>query len=134
MRQVTPLGLFGSISSQSFFRSNADQIEALSGHIPMRERACVSEYLKTAPVVIALMGYTVDVVGEKFSVMGGSAIHSDGAYYWRRDTAEYVEVYGTLLPVEFMERGAKAGWRTPFLTDEEIMEIDAFFMSLRESE
>ncbi|MEZ3183124.1 hypothetical protein KYY02_32030 [Streptomyces pimonensis] len=43
------------------------------------------------------MGHTEDVVDQKFPVVGGSTLHSDGIYYWRRDTAEYVETYGTHL-------------------------------------
>ncbi|WP_121749963.1 hypothetical protein [Streptomyces sp. E2N166] len=131
MRQVTPLGLFGSISGQSHFSRNAEEIKALSGHMPLHERPRVAEYLRAAPVIIALMGHTEDVVDQKFSVMGGSALHSDGTYYWRRDTAEYVETYGTRLPSAFMEHGARTDWHAPSLTDEEIMDIDDFFMSLR---
>ncbi|MCL7381281.1 hypothetical protein [Streptomyces sp. 35G-GA-8] len=131
MRQVTPLGLFGSISGQSRFSRNAEEIKELSGQIPVHERARVAEYLRAAPVIIALMGHTEDVLGQKFSVMGGSALHSDGTYYWRRDTAEYVETYGTRLPSAFMEHGARVKWIVPPLTDEEVMEIDDFFMSLR---
>ncbi|MFE7538046.1 hypothetical protein ACFU67_27670 [Streptomyces rhizosphaericola] len=93
----------------------------------------MSDYLKAAPVIIALMGYTEDVVDGRFSVMGGSAIHSDGKYYWRRDTAEYVETYGSLLPAEFIRHGAAHGWTVPPLTDDEIADIDDFFMSLRRS-
>ncbi|KOT40613.1 hypothetical protein ADK41_12110 [Streptomyces caelestis] len=99
--------------------------------MPLHERARAAEYLRTAPVIIALMGHTEDVVDQKFSVMGGSALHSDGTYYWRRDTAEYVETYGTRLPSAFMEHGGRTDWHAPSLTDEEIMDIDDFFMSLR---
>ncbi|MCH0561410.1 hypothetical protein [Streptomyces sp. MUM 16J] len=131
MRQVKPLGLFGKMARQSRFSEDAEAIKALSGHIAAHERARIAQYLRAAPVIIALTGYTEDVIGGKFSVTGGSAIHSDGTYYWRRDTAEYVETYGTQLPPEFMEHGTKKGWRTPSLTSEEIMEIDDFFMDLR---
>ncbi|MFD5752221.1 hypothetical protein [Streptomyces sp. NPDC127033] len=131
MRQVIPLGLFGTLSGNSRFSRNAEEIKKISGQVPVDEHAHVAEYLRTAPVIIALMGYTEDVVGQEFSVMGGSALHSDGTYYWRRDTADYVEIYGTLLPAEFMEHGTKTEWHAPFLTDIEIMEIDDYFMSLR---
>ncbi|MEU9350721.1 hypothetical protein AB0D65_06800 [Streptomyces griseoloalbus] len=131
MRHVTPLGLFGSLSGQSHFSRNAEEIKALSGQIPLNERPRAAEYLRAAPVIIALMGYTEDVVDQRFSVMGGSALHSDGTYYWRRDTAEYVETHGTSLPSAFMDHGATMEWRAPSLTEEEIMEIDDFFMSLR---
>ncbi|MEV0253787.1 hypothetical protein AB0H82_05840 [Streptomyces sp. NPDC050732] len=131
MRQVTPLGLFGDSSSQSHFTGRADEIRELSGQLPVNERGRVAEYLRTAPVIIALMGFTEDVVGTEFSVMGGSALHSDGTFYWRRDTAEYVETYGTGLPSAFMEHGARLAWRVPSLTDEEVLEIDDFFMFLR---
>ncbi|WP_353945223.1 hypothetical protein ABII15_29120 [Streptomyces sp. HUAS MG91] len=131
MRQVKPLGLFGNHASQSIFSSSADDIKALSEHIPAPERARVAEYLKAAPVIIALMGYSEDVVGNRFAVTGGTAIQSDGTYYWRRDTAEYVLHYGTGLPRPFIEHGAARQWKAPTLTNEEIMDIDDFFMSLR---
>ncbi|MER6240081.1 hypothetical protein ABT185_29195 [Streptomyces clavifer] len=131
MRQVTPLGFFSSISSQSRFSVNAEGIKKLSGQMPVHDCSRVAEYLRRAPVIIALMGYTEDVVGKKFGVMGGSALHSDGTYYWRRDTAEYVETYRTGLPSGFMEHGARVQWSVPHLSDAEILEIDDFFESLR---
>lgn len=131
MRQVTPLGLFGDSSDQAHFTDRADGLRAVSGQLPVHDRARVAEYLRTAPVIVALMGFTEDVVGTAFSVMGGSALHSDGTFYWRRDTAEYVETYGTGLPPAFMEHGARLAWRAPSLTDEEVLEIDDFFMDLR---
>ncbi|MVO86253.1 hypothetical protein GPA10_16175 [Streptomyces sp. p1417] len=42
-----------------------------------------------------------------------------------------METHGTGLPSGFMAHGGWAGWSVPSLIDEEIMEVDDFFMSLR---
>ena len=47
------------------------------------------------------MEQTDDVIDGRFTVAGGSAILTDGAYFWRLDTADYVEAYGVRLPEEF---------------------------------
>ncbi|MGW3625979.1 hypothetical protein [Streptomyces sp. NPDC000880] len=131
MREVAPLGIFGRIASQSAFSRLAGELREDSGAIPYEERAVIAEYLRNAPVVIALMGYTEDILGGRFSVTGGSAIHSDGRYFWRRDAAEYIEHYGTRLPDAFLLAGRKDNWRPARLSQDEVLDIDDYFMWLR---
>ncbi len=52
-------------------------------------------------------------MGGRFDVAGGSGILTDGAYYWRTDTADYVEHYWTGLPDEFLRHGRSLGWMAP---------------------
>ncbi|URN14812.1 MULTISPECIES: hypothetical protein [Streptomyces] len=131
MRQVTPLGIFGRIADQSAFaRLVKDLVEGSEG-IPKGERAAIGAYLRDAPVILALMGYTEDVLEGRFAVTGGSAIHSDGTWFWRRDTAEYVETYGTGLPEDFLRAGRAAQWSTPRLTREEVQDIEDYFVWAR---
>lgn len=131
MRQVAPLGFFGQIASQSAFSQQANDMRQRSEEIPPGERARIAEYLRNAPVIIALMGYSEDVLEGRFSVTGGSAILSDGTYFWRRDAAEYVENYGTGLPSEFMQTGHERNWERVDLSQDEVLDIDDYFMWLR---
>jgi hypothetical protein len=62
-------------------------------------------------VIFAIMEQTFDRLQRRFIVGGGSAIHSDGVYFWRCDTANYVETYRMALPTEFLRHGAACGWR-----------------------
>ncbi|GAA1576687.1 hypothetical protein GCM10009804_36640 [Kribbella hippodromi] len=55
-------------------------------------------YLAGCPLFLAWMEYTTDLIGGRFGVSGGSAIASDGVYYWRLDAAEYVREYGIVVP------------------------------------
>ncbi|MCP9985594.1 hypothetical protein LUX01_01635 [Streptomyces sudanensis] len=131
MRQVTPLGIFGRIAGQSAFaRLVKDLVEGSEG-IPKGERAAIGAYLRDAPVILALMGYTEDVLEGRFAVTGGSAIYSDGTWFWRRDTAEYVETYGTGLPEDFLRAGRAAQWSTPRLTRGEVQDIEDYFVWAR---
>jgi hypothetical protein len=70
------------------------------------------------------MEYTRDVIDDKFGVSGGSAILTDGAFYWRRDAAEYVDHYGIALLDAFLVHGRGLLWIPPVLTRERVLEID----------
>lgn len=105
------------------------EIERLAGAIVGAQRERVANYLRTCPVVIAIMEHTYDVLGRVFSVAGGSAIHTDGVYYWRRDAAEYVDHYGVSLPSDFLARGKRTQWVPPSLTAAEILAIDDYLVT-----
>jgi hypothetical protein len=81
-----PLGVFELL---------AHELEPLKGAVPPQLRPMVAHHLREGSVVLPVMEYTDDVVGGAFGVSGGSGVLSDGAYYWRRDGAEYVAQYGT---------------------------------------
>ncbi|MFF8607098.1 hypothetical protein ACF06X_14250 [Streptomyces sp. NPDC015346] len=128
---MAPLGAFGRIAGQSAFSRTAKRLVEGSGAIPEDERAAIGAYLRNAPVIIALMGYSEDVLEGRFSVTGGSAVLSDGTWFWRRDAAEYVERYGTALPEDFLRNGRAARWTPARLTRDEVLDIDDYFMWLR---
>ncbi|MBQ0853219.1 hypothetical protein J8N05_34200 [Streptomyces sp. BH-SS-21] len=131
MRQVLPLGVFGVLESQSAFARRAEELRRLGDAVPEGERARVAAYLRDASPVIALMGYSEDVLEGAFSVVGGTAVLSDGRFFWRRDAAEYVERYGIRLPDAFMKQGREKGWTGTALSQAEILEIDDYFTWLR---
>lgn len=129
MKPVKPLGIFGQIHSQRSIAAMRDELAARVGGIPEADRRQVSEYLRSGSVVIALMEHTTDVIDGKFSSAGGSGIFTDGEYYWRGDTALYVEHYGIELPSEFMDYGSGIHWTSPKLTQDEILDIDDYLVS-----
>ncbi|MEU7278762.1 hypothetical protein AB0A69_08310 [Streptomyces sp. NPDC045431] len=128
---MIPLGVFGRIAGQSAFSRVAKELAEGGGAIPEDERGAIGAYLRNAPVIIALMGYTEDVLEGRFAVTGGSAILSDGTWFWRRDAAEYVETYGTSLPEDFLRGGRATRWSPARLTRDEVLDVDDYFMWLR---
>ncbi len=86
----------------------------------------VSAYLRAGSVVLAIMEQTVDLVGAKFSVAGGSAIQTDGEFFWRMDTADYIDAYRVALPDEFLLQRLEAGWSQRVLTRQEMIDVDRF--------
>ncbi|MDV9174287.1 hypothetical protein R6V09_29790 [Streptomyces sp. W16] len=133
MTNIAPLGIFGRIASQSAFSENSDELRQRIGAIPVGERAKISEYLRSGTPVIALMGFSEDVLGNKFSRSGGTAIMSDGRFFWRFDAADYVEHYGIELPAEFLSYGAARQWVPPVLSREEVAAVDHRLGELRRS-
>lgn len=105
-----PLGALAPIDS-----STPWAVERLdrSAPLPRDLRTTIAAYLRSCPLCIPWMGYTDDEIGGTFSVAGGSAIASDGVYYWRLDAADYVEVYGVAVPEEAIAHFAASGWRPP---------------------
>ncbi|MFK0159354.1 hypothetical protein ACIQVL_33070 [Streptomyces sp. NPDC090499] len=103
------------------------------GEIPAGERARIAEYLRSGTSVIALMGFSEDILGNKFSRSGGTAIMSDGRFFWRLDAADYVEHYGIGLPEEFLSHGVARQWVAPVLSREEVAAVDRRLMELRRS-
>ena len=131
MTNVAPLGIFGRIASQSAFAENADELRRRAGEIPDGEREKIAEYLRSGTPVIALMGFSEDVLGSKFSRSGGTAIMSDGRFFWRLDAADYVEHYGIGLPEEFIAHGTARQWIAPTLSRDEVIDVDDRLGELR---
>lgn len=100
-------------------REIVDRLRALSNAIPTSQRQQISNYLRQSSMLIPVMEHTSDVLGRAFEVPGGSAICTDGAYYWRLDAANYVLHYGIELPEEFLAQAANRNWIPPTLTNEE---------------
>ncbi|MEW2299513.1 hypothetical protein AB0958_05925 [Streptomyces sp. NPDC006655] len=133
MTNITPLGIFGRIASQSAFSGTADELRQRAGAIPVGERAKIAEYLRSGTPVIALMGFSEDILDSNFSRSGGTAIMSDGRFFWRLDAADYVEHYGIELPAEFLSHGAARHWVPPVLSREEVAAVDHRLGELRRS-
>ncbi|MGV9564993.1 hypothetical protein [Streptomyces sp. NPDC003480] len=131
MTNVVPLGTFGRIASQSAFAENADELRRRVGEIPEGEREKIAEYLRSGTPIIALMGFSEDILGNKFSRSGGTAIMSDGRFFWRLDAADYVEYYGIGLPEEFIAHGTARQWIAPTLSRDEVIEVDDRLGELR---
>lgn len=123
---VAPLGIFGVIASQREFEQLRDDLLVLKGAIPENERPWIARYLRAGAIVAAIMEYTRDVVGGAFGVSGGSAINTDGAYYWRVDAADYVEHYGVGLPDSFLCHGRALQWVAPAVSPEDVLLIDKY--------
>ncbi|MFF9623796.1 hypothetical protein [Streptomyces griseosporeus] len=128
---VTPLGIFGRIASQSAFAENADELRRQVGAIPEGDRKKIAAYLRSGTPVIALMGFSEDVLGNRFSRPGGTALMSDGRFFWRLDAADYVEHYGTRLPEEFLTHGTARQWSPRPLTRDEVIAVDDRLAELR---
>jgi hypothetical protein len=101
------------------------------GAIPEGERKKIADYLRAGTPVVALMGFSEDVLGNRFSRPGGTALMSDGRFFWRLDAADYVEHYGTALPEEFLAHGAAQQWIPRPVTRDEIIELDDHLVELR---
>ena len=106
--QWPPAALFGSV-----------------GGVEEELRTHVASYLRAGTIFFAWMEYTRDVVGDAFGVSGGSAVLSDGRFYWRADAAEYVETYGIAIPVEAIDHMRSRQWIPPIIAEgsDEYLEI-----------
>lgn len=131
MTNVAPLGLFGRIAGRSAFEAHREELRRGVGAISEKERGGIVEYLRSGTPVIALMGFSEDVLGNKFSRSGGTAIMSDGRFFWRLDAADYVEHYGIGLPEDFIAYGESRHWIPPVLSREEVAAVDSHLCHLR---
>jgi hypothetical protein len=125
---IEPLGVFGVVAGQPEFERLRGELSALVGVIPEAERPSIGKYLRSGAIVFAIMEHTRDILGQAFQVAGGSAILTDGAFYWRLEAADYVEHYGVALPEAFLERGRTIGWSARSLTKDEVLRIDRYLM------
>jgi hypothetical protein len=86
-------------------------------------RARVAAYLEGCPVFLAWMEHTYDEIGRRFEVPGGSAIASDGTFYWRLDGVQYIKEYGILVPEEAISHFEALGWEPPSLDRQDYLSI-----------
>lgn len=107
------------------------ELRRLSGQMPQHLRGVVALYLRNCPIILALMEHTRDRLESRFSVSGGSAVLSDGTYFWRLDGANYVETYGVALPQDFIAHGESRRWEPPSLGHEQLLSIDKQLSSKR---
>ncbi|MFI7025455.1 hypothetical protein ACIBMZ_22350 [Micromonospora sp. NPDC049900] len=65
---------------------------------------------------------------------GGSAIASDGVYYWRLDAVEYIKEYGIPVPDEALHHFEAKDWRPPEFDRQEYFAIYEKLTELLESD
>ena len=123
---VSGLGVFGGNKNSEQLRS---ALQPLIGAIPHADRKRAAKYLRGGALIQPWMTYTSDVLGDKFGVSGGTAVLSDGTYYWRGDAAEYVEYYGIEIPSTALKHMERLGWTSPALSVETCRLIDRFLMT-----
>jgi len=99
---LSPLGVFAVLGLADRPDTTRAAIRRLVGRIPAASRGPLAQYLRCARMVMPFMENTVDLLDGKFSVPGGSAIMTDGVYFWRLDAADYVAEYGVQLPLAFL--------------------------------
>lgn len=115
--------LFQSTADPGSGEFSRDELVGISGKLPSELLPVVAGYLRSAPMFLAWMELSEDLIDGSFRVPGGSAINSDGTYYWRLDTAAYVEHYGIELPADFMQHAGARNWEPVKLDEFEFLEI-----------
>lgn len=125
-RQVEPLGVFGILASQREWETFRSKLEELSERIPEPDRAKVADYLRSGYMTLAIMEISHDVLNRTFEYPGGSAILTDGTYYWRADATEYVLRYGSGLSPDFMAHAQRSNWKIPQMSREEVIAVDTY--------
>lgn len=128
--ELRSLGILSDSDAHRGLANYRIEMAALCGGIARKDRKKVVDYLRSGFVLFAIMEGTTDALNDRFTVSGGSAIHTDGTYYWRNDTAWYVEEYGISLPYTFLAHAEALHWRVPALTEERILEIDTYLYAL----
>ena len=110
--------LFLSTADPGSGEFSREELALLVGKLPRRLRGPAANYLQSPSLVIMpWMESTEDLLEGRFSVAGGSAIYSDGQYYWRLDTARYVETYGIEISSEFLHHAMSRDWQPPELKE-----------------
>ncbi len=112
MTYLEPLGIFAPrLDGESLI--TIETATPLRGRLSPELRSPVASYLRAGAILFAIMEYTDDVLEQRFGVSGGSAVLSDGRYYWRLDAADYVETYGLAVPEDALDHMRLRGWKPP---------------------
>lgn len=115
--------LFPSTADPGSGEFSREELIEIAGRMPEELRPAIAAYLRSAPMFLAWMELTDDLVEGRFRVPGGSAVNSDGTYYWRLDTADYVEHYGIGVPAAFLEHVRARNWEPGDVDDVRFLEI-----------
>ena len=73
----------------------------------------LTDYLDACPVFLAWTEHTRDEIEGRLVVPGGSAIVSDGHYYWRLDASAYIREYGMSVPAAALRYFEQRNWLPP---------------------
>ncbi|MFC4516271.1 MULTISPECIES: hypothetical protein [Streptomyces] len=87
------------------------------------DREKVVEYLRSGCPLFDVTEGTVDVIGGKFQVPGGSSVVGDGEFVWRVDLSAYVEEYSIALPADFLEFIEMNRYEVPEVSRERLLEL-----------
>ena len=117
---VEPLGALAPTDRVT--RWSAQRLDR-SHEMPSDVRMRVLDYLRGCPVFLAWMEVTRDEIGGRFEVPGGSAIASDGVYYWRLDGVEYIREYGIPIPHDAVAYFEAREWIVPKIERAEYIRI-----------
>jgi hypothetical protein len=128
MPEMKPLGIFGPQPGRARGLS-VSELNELRGQLGSELRR-VAEYLSGGYIIFAIMEYTTDVIEGAFGVSGGSAIMSDGVYYWRSDAEQYVSRYGIDVGEEAVEHMRSNGWTIPKLSAQDVLDIDSHLFQM----
>lgn len=124
---LRPLGVLAPSPGQGWTGSG---LEGRKGILDDEVRIRVSMYLDGCPVFLAWMEHTRDVLGDRFGVDGGSAIASDGAFYWRVDASSYIREYGIGIPDEALASMLGRDWSPPSFAREDYVSIYRRLMTM----
>ena len=89
-------------------------------------------YLEYSPMILPWMECTEDLIGRKFKVLGGSAVMSDGKYFWRHEAGEYLRHYPIRVHDEAIAHFRLRRWDPPEFTSAEIAELERVLISMFE--
>jgi hypothetical protein len=120
---LIPLGFFAVLSYTRAEERARRVLRSLQGGLREDPRPIIP-YLRSGRILLALMEQTDDLLDDEFSVPGGSGIMTDGVYFWRVDTADYVEHHRVALPSDFLEHGRRRDWHPPDISPEREAEAD----------
>lgn len=123
--EVHPIGVLSDMSGQADFEARSLELRQLVGKLRI-EPEIVAHYLQSGAMVLAWMESTTDMLEARFRVPGGSAIRTDGTYYWRNDAARYVIEYAIDLRPEFITHASALDWQCPEVSADRVLEIDDF--------
>jgi hypothetical protein len=125
---VRTLGVLSFGEMGRTYAGHREDLLRLAGVLAEEDRSRIARYLRGGKIVFAAMEHTKDVIDGVFETPGGSGILTDGSYYWRRDSADYVEHYGIALPREFVEHVVRSAYIPPDISPHRLLEIDRFLM------
>ena len=128
---IRALGVLSVGETGAAYARRRDELLRLVGQLPEEDRGRMAHYLRGGVTVFAAMEHTWDVIDGCFETPGGSGILTDGEYYWRRDSADYVEHHGVGLARDFIEHVQELQWSPPAVAPDRVLEVDRYLMGRR---
>lgn len=92
------------------------------------EKARIVEYLHAGQAFAIAAGFSDDYFQRPHRhSIDSLALLTDGVWAWPSDFAYYVEHYDVAIPSEFVAHMVTRLWKPPTLTQDELMQISAYF-------